>query len=106
MSTHIAPLHPRVRDVTERVRERSAHARADYLARVEAAAAQGTREGLSCTNLHSGVLEARVPDEVWERRDVPTPDLSAYAVGTGRELFAAFRAAATGAEEGAVACMP
>jgi phosphogluconate dehydratase len=54
---------------------------------------------------YAGVLEARVPAEAWQRRDVPMPDLSAAAAGSGRELFAAFRAAATGAEEGAVACM-
>ena len=54
---------------------------------------------------YAGVLEARVPEEAWQRRDVPMPDLAANGRGSGRELFAAFRAAATGAEEGAVACM-
>ena len=54
---------------------------------------------------YSGILEARVPDETWGRRDVVVPDLGDAAAGYGRELFPAFRAAATGAEEGAVACM-
>lgn len=54
---------------------------------------------------YAGVLEARVPDEIWQRREIPRPDLGAYAYGTGRELFATFRAVAADAEAGALACM-
>ncbi|MEE8525384.1 MAG: phosphogluconate dehydratase [Thermoanaerobaculia bacterium] len=45
-----------------------------------------------------GTLEARAD---LAARDPAVPDLHAYHVGLGRELFATFRAAATGAEEGA-----
>lgn len=45
----------RIREVTERIRERSLATRADYLARMEAALHKGTaRQGLSCTNLAHG----------------------------------------------------
>jgi phosphogluconate dehydratase len=45
----------RIREVTERIRERSRTTRADYLARMEAALHKGTaRQGLSCTNLAHG----------------------------------------------------
>jgi phosphogluconate dehydratase len=54
---------------------------------------------------HHGILEAKVPPEVWQQRTVPAADLSANGSGTGRELFASFRRLATGAEEGAVSCM-
>jgi phosphogluconate dehydratase len=54
---------------------------------------------------HHGVLEAKVPPDVWHQRSVPHPDLAANGSGTGRELFASFRRLATGAEEGAVSCM-
>ena len=48
-------LDSRVRDVTERIRERSRVGRAEYLARMQAAAHRGTaRQGLSCTNLAHG----------------------------------------------------
>jgi phosphogluconate dehydratase len=51
-----APLHERVRSVTERIRERSSATRAAYLGRVAAARSrQATRRaGLSCTNLAHG----------------------------------------------------
>ena len=49
---------------------------------------------------HTGVLEARVPAEVWARREHATADLSANELGTGRELFGLFRANAAGAEQG------
>jgi phosphogluconate dehydratase len=45
-----------------------------------------------------GVLEARAD---LDSRHAAVPDLHAYHVGLGRELFTTFRAAATGAEEGA-----
>jgi phosphogluconate dehydratase len=54
---------------------------------------------------HAGVLEARVQEEAWQRRTIPTPDLSGRASGAGRELFATFRTVAADAEAGALACM-
>jgi len=48
-----------------------------------------------------GVLEAKVPDAVWASRSAPQPDLSGNDFGIGRELFALFRAQASGAEQGA-----
>lgn len=50
---------------------------------------------------YTGVLEARVPDEVLRSRVVPPPNLSHNGYGVGRELFATFRAAAGDAEAGA-----
>jgi phosphogluconate dehydratase len=50
---------------------------------------------------YTGVLEARVPDEVLRNRVVTRPDLSGNDFGIGRELFATFRAAAGDAEAGA-----
>jgi phosphogluconate dehydratase len=50
---------------------------------------------------YTGILEARVPDEVMRDRRVPTPDLSRNSYGIGREMFATFRAAASDAEAGA-----
>ncbi len=50
-----APLHERIRRVTERIRERSADHRKQYLERMERARATDvTRAGLSCTNLAHG----------------------------------------------------
>lgn len=50
-----APLHERVRTVTERIRGRSAGSRAAYLERMEQARRhEPTRTGLSCTNLAHG----------------------------------------------------
>ena len=49
-----------------------------------------------------GVLEAQVVDAEWQVRQLGVADLSDYHHGMGRELFAAFRANALGAEEGAV----
>ena len=73
MPTRIAPLHPplhpKVSEVTARVRERSAHSRAEYLGRVDAAAAEGTtREGMSCTNLAHGFAAAQPVDKDLLRR--------------------------------------
>jgi phosphogluconate dehydratase len=45
-----------------------------------------------------GCLEARAD---LAAREAAVPDLHTYHVGLGRELFTTFRAAATGAEEGA-----
>ena len=49
-----------------------------------------------------GVLAAEVDDAEWRQRASATADLSASRHGMGRELFAAFRAHALGAEEGAI----
>ena len=51
-----APLHERVRSVTERIRERSIHTRRAYLQRMQEAqrANRPTRAGLACTNLAHG----------------------------------------------------
>jgi phosphogluconate dehydratase len=48
-------LHPRLREVTQRIIERSATSRREYLERVQAARARGPARGqLSCTNLAHG----------------------------------------------------
>ena len=50
-----APLHDRVRNVTERIRERSAGSRRDYLEQIgQAHSRNATRSSLSCTNLAHG----------------------------------------------------
>ncbi|WP_137936054.1 phosphogluconate dehydratase [Chitinivorax sp. B] len=46
------------------------------------------------------VLRVDVSEAEWLARDVARPDLTANGFGMGRELFGAFRAAATGAELG------
>jgi phosphogluconate dehydratase len=48
----------------------------------------------------SGVLEAKVPTDVWNARELPHLDLRGNEYGTGRELFKLFRANAAGAEQG------
>ena len=57
-------LHPRVREVTERIRERSREPRAAYLQHM---AAQGggepARKRLSCTNLAHGFAASAAPDK-------------------------------------------
>jgi len=50
----------------------------------------------------SGRLEALVDAAQWQVRTPTRPDLAAYHQGMGRKLFAAFRANASGAEQGAV----
>jgi phosphogluconate dehydratase len=49
-----------------------------------------------------GVLEARVEASVWKARQPVVADLTESHHGMGRELFAAFRANALGAEQGAI----
>jgi phosphogluconate dehydratase len=49
-----------------------------------------------------GLLEARVDAAKWRARQPAAADLGESRHGTGRELFAAFRANALGAEEGAI----
>jgi phosphogluconate dehydratase len=54
---------------------------------------------------HTGVLEARVAAEVWQRREVPVLEFSTHDAGMGRELFASFRRAASDAEAGAISLL-
>jgi phosphogluconate dehydratase len=57
-------VHIRVREVTERIRERSRSGRADYLARMDAARRRGSaRAGLSCTNLAHGFAASDATDK-------------------------------------------
>jgi phosphogluconate dehydratase len=57
-------IHVRVREVTDRIRERSRLGRADYLARMEAARQRGSaRSGLSCTNLAHGFAASDATDK-------------------------------------------
>ena len=53
-----------MREVTERIRERSRSGRADYLARMDAARRRGSaRAGLSCTNLAHGFAASDATDK-------------------------------------------
>jgi phosphogluconate dehydratase len=54
---------------------------------------------------HTGVLEARVPDAVWQQRVLPTLDHTKNEFGSGRELFASLRRVAGDAEAGAISLM-
>src|SRR5258707_6696978 len=57
-------VHVRVREITERIRERSRSGRADYLARMDAARRRGSaRAGLSCTNLAHGFADSDATDK-------------------------------------------
>jgi phosphogluconate dehydratase len=49
-----------------------------------------------------GLLEARVDMAEWQAREPEVADLDEFHHGMGRELFAAFRANALGAEQGAI----
>jgi phosphogluconate dehydratase len=58
------PLNPRMRDVTERIRDRSRAERTSYLDRMTAGASHGpTRARLSCTNLAHGFAAAPSGDK-------------------------------------------
>src|ERR1019366_5867110 len=64
MTTNSSLVHRQVRAVTERIRERSAPGRADYLERMDAARRQGSvRAGLSCTNLAHGFAASDATDK-------------------------------------------
>jgi len=65
MSATMPPsLHPRVREVTERIRERSRESRAAYLERMTAQAdREPARKRLSCTNLAHGFAASAAPDK-------------------------------------------
>jgi phosphogluconate dehydratase len=54
---------------------------------------------------HSGVLQAKVAEDVWRRRESPTLDHARNEYGCGRELFASLRRAAGGAEAGALSLL-
>ncbi|WP_017537653.1 phosphogluconate dehydratase [Nocardiopsis halophila] len=65
-------LHPRITDVTERLRERSAQSRAAYLERIRAAAEAGPARGaLGCTNLAHGFAACPAGDKLELSRTVP-----------------------------------
>jgi phosphogluconate dehydratase len=51
---------------------------------------------------HTGVLEAKVPAEVWQQRATIHPALLQNQQGMGRDLFGGMRALATDAEAGAM----
>jgi phosphogluconate dehydratase len=75
MSAIPVPLHPRVREITERIRERSRASRAAYLERVRAAQSAGTtRAQHSCTNLAHG-FAAMGPDKEALKRQ-PWPNIA------------------------------
>jgi phosphogluconate dehydratase len=58
------PLHPGIRDVTQRIIERSSSSRANYLEHMRAARASGTaRSQLSCGNLAHGYAAAESHDK-------------------------------------------
>ncbi len=60
----MTPLHPVVRDVTERIKQRSRDNRADYLARMaEARAQKPQRTHLSCGNLAHGFAACAEPEK-------------------------------------------
>src|SRR6202158_4221189 len=58
MTAESQKVHVRVREVTERIRERSRSGRADYLARMDSARAR-----LSCTNLAHGFAASDATDK-------------------------------------------
>ncbi len=53
----------------------------------------------------AGTLEARVPEEIWCRRDAAQPPAAPTHQGCGRELFSTFRRVVGDAESGALACL-
>src|SRR6478735_1389698 len=71
----VVPLEPRVREVTERIRERSRASRADYLERIRAARGDAsTRSRHSCTNLAHGFAASGPDKEALKRQ--PWPNLA------------------------------
>jgi phosphogluconate dehydratase len=72
----VTPLHPSIRDVTERIRERSRASRAEYLARTRASHdASATRSRLSCTNLAHG-FAASTPQDKDALKGMQWPNLA------------------------------
>jgi phosphogluconate dehydratase len=54
---------------------------------------------------HTGVLEAKVPEAIWQQRELPVLQSAKNEFGTGRELFATLRRVAGDAEAGAISLM-
>ena len=52
-----------------------------------------------------GVLEARVPAQVWQQRELATQSRVSNEYGMGRELFASFRRNSGDAEAGAISLL-
>ena len=77
MSETLPPaLHPRVREVTERIRERSREPRGAYLERMAAQAGrEPARKRLSCTNLAHGFAASAAPDRQ-ALKDLRWPNLA------------------------------
>ena len=63
MSETPTPLSPRIREVTERIRERSRDTRAAYLERMRGQARGPARTRLSCTNLAHGFAASSPTDK-------------------------------------------
>jgi phosphogluconate dehydratase len=75
MKKFAVPLNPQVAAITERIRQRSAGPRAEYLARMEAARVEGTvRSRHGCTNLAHGFAAAGPDKEALKRK--PWPNLA------------------------------
>ena len=54
---------------------------------------------------HTGVLEAKVPEAIWQQREMPAMNHTKNEFGSGRELFASLRRVAGDAEAGALSLM-
>ncbi|MEA3108570.1 MAG: phosphogluconate dehydratase [Gammaproteobacteria bacterium] len=54
---------------------------------------------------HAGVLEARVPEDLWRQRELPVMSHSNNEYGMGRELFASLRRVTGDAEAGAISLL-
>jgi phosphogluconate dehydratase len=73
---NLPPLDAAVRRVTERIRERSAASRADYVRRMQSAGHRGTtRSQLACTNLAHGFAAAGTSDKS-ALRDMRWPNIA------------------------------
>lgn len=84
-----APLHERVRSVTERIRTRSAGGRSEYLDRAaHARSAQASRTTLSCTNLAHGFAAMDASDKQ-TLRGVRWPNLA--IVSSYNDMLSAHR---------------
>jgi phosphogluconate dehydratase len=80
MTKAAVELHPRLRQVTDRIRERSRDSRIDYLERMTAARVQGTvRSHQSCTNLAHAFAASGPDKEALKRKPWPNVGIvSAY----------------------------
>ena len=85
----VVPLHERIKSVTERIRNRSADSRRDYLDRMDRArTAVVTRAGLSCTNLAHGFAAMDGTDKA-KLREVRWPNLA--IVSSYNDMLSAHR---------------